>query len=562
MTSFIDYLYVREEEGMGASIPLAVSKAVGWFQQFAGIPEESRLMASVTVDLVVKELIKKLEARAAPIKRAPRWLMGFVGPLEEIVVTDTHPLNRRITAWLKLVKFWSALRFSDAANLKAEDVRVFDQKLTAILRKTKTTGAGKRVRELPVYIDPGAYVLRQDWLTAGYELVKTTWREGNEFVFNDGALGPGQTGMGQLKYFEASGASIEVFTVLTDYKGGRMIPEGWERFWSEHSERTTLPSALAALGVHKDERDLIGRWLPEGSNQYVRTYNAAVSRLQRRVAGVIRSGAAYEKFDEGSVLEELKDWMVSHWDMERDIAEKAVEAWKKGVRVFSRIKAGEEEASDAPTEINTPKSSDEGSHDSAVKAHMEEKKILERMGQEKEKKVRKFKNLDEERAGGYVVVYQRVGRGTLHRLGEGACWMAKKRSFVKSEVYQTCPEPEQNSTRCRLCWRDAAEDEEGSTSDSCDEMDLSDVRREDKMWSPAAYTGVGGAPMVPESRSGSGAPGEALREGRGGPLVYRCRTLGTVGPGTLPGREGEALPGDQPRWRNLPRSHRGSGYGC
>ena len=32
--------------------------------------------------------------------------------------------------------------------------------------------------------------------------------------------------------------------------------------------------------------------------------------------------------------------------------------------------------------------------------------------------------LEEEREGGYVVVYRRAGRGTLHRLGDKGCWMA------------------------------------------------------------------------------------------------------------------------------------------
>jgi hypothetical protein len=36
--------------------------------------------------------------------------------------------------------------------------------------------------------------------------------------------------------------------------------------WSKHSERATLPSLYAALGVPKTERDLLGRWAPSGSN--------------------------------------------------------------------------------------------------------------------------------------------------------------------------------------------------------------------------------------------------------------------------------------------------------
>lgn len=36
---------------------------------------------------------------------------------------------------------------------------------------------------------------------------------------------------------------------------GRLVSSGWGRFWSEHSERTTLPSGLAVLGVEKSDRD-------------------------------------------------------------------------------------------------------------------------------------------------------------------------------------------------------------------------------------------------------------------------------------------------------------------
>ena len=88
---------------------------------------------------------------------------------------------------------------------------------------------------------------------------------------------------------------------------------------------------------------------------------------------------------------------------------------------------------------------------------------------------RGFQDLAEERQGGYVVVYQRAGRGTLHQLGPGACWMARKRSFAKAEVYAECPDPQCYSTWCKLCWRTVADKAMESTSDSIDDLDLSDV---------------------------------------------------------------------------------------
>lgn len=342
--------------------------------------------------------------------------------------------------------------------------------------KTKTTGAGKRVRELPVYIDAKAYINQEDWLVVGYHLIQRTWRDGSEYVFNEGVFEASQTGIGQLAYSEAAGASVDVLSALVDYDGEKMIPEGWERFWSEHSERSTLPSTLAALGVVKTDRDLLGRWMPEGSDQYVRTYNAAVSRLQKKFAEVVKRGDAYESFDEGSMMEELKDWLTNNWASERGIVGPAVEAWKKKVKVFSNVIFRMDAQSDAETEVVTPEDSPDAPLPANARARRSERQIISRMAEDAEKaKKKRAQRLAEDREGGYVIVYQRAGRGTLHQLGSAGCWMAKKRSFAKSETYAECPDPELYSTWCRLCWRKSGEKAPESTSDSCDQLDLSDV---------------------------------------------------------------------------------------
>lgn len=99
---------------------------------------------------------------------------------------------------------------------------------------------------------------------------------------------------------------------------------------------------------------------------------------------------------------------------------------------------------------------------------------LEKMtGAEKVLKARK-KQQAENRTGGYVVVYARAGRGTLHHLADGACWMAKKRSFLHAEVCEEMPDPVHYSTWCKLCWPPKGEAGQESTSDSVDGIDLTD----------------------------------------------------------------------------------------
>ena len=69
-----------------------------------------------------------------------------------------------------------------------------------------------------------------------------------------------------------------------------LFPGALAAGWTNHSERATLTSALAAIGVPKDQRNLIGRWSPDGSDDYVRTYRAAVRDLVARFVGAVTAG--------------------------------------------------------------------------------------------------------------------------------------------------------------------------------------------------------------------------------------------------------------------------------
>ena len=455
--TLVDYMYAREEEGMGPSIPLAVSTAVAWFERTAGTPEEEQLMNQAFPQMVMKELTRKLEQSAPPVRRAPRWLGCFVAPMETLVIDAATPFEVRVCAWFKLIKLWGSLRFDDAAHLKTTELRFYDGQLVGMMHQTKTTGAGKRVRELPIFIAKEAYVLHDDWLAVGYDLVKLKMPRDRVFVFPEGCFYGTAYGTAPVSYAEAVAGSSRAFTLLEGYDGG-LIPSGWERFWTEHSERATMPSGLAALGVEKSSRDLLGRWCPEGSDVYVRTYNTIVRKMQRKIVAVLRGEAAYEELDEGSILEELKVWLRDKWTVPEDQAVSVLEAWKEKLGVKGRPPATLH-VSDEDTTIYDGSQSEE------------ETAAL----QQADPKKRKMNDpLEEEREGNYVVVYRRAGRGTLHRVGVKGCWMAKKRFFVRSEIHKELPEPEEYTLRCKLCWGGGSDPLSESTSDSRDELSLSD----------------------------------------------------------------------------------------
>ena len=58
------------------------------------------------------------------------------------------------------------------------------------------------------------------------------------------------------------------------------IPGMVQGFWTELPERKVLPTALAIIGVQSPEKDLLGRWKPEGSDIYARSYGGRVAKLQ------------------------------------------------------------------------------------------------------------------------------------------------------------------------------------------------------------------------------------------------------------------------------------------
>ena len=462
----VDYLLAREEEGMGASVPLSVSKAVLWFERLAGFQEAEMMSSEPLVTTVVRDLLKKLEEGAPPRRRAPRMLSCFIPALEDLVLDRKMEDRIRAGAWVKLVKIWASLRFDDLAHMRVSMVQSYDGKMSGLLKRTKTTGAGKRVKELPFHISQDAYVKHDSWLTVGAQALGRTVAGHYDLLVPSGSSQQGLAQDQVMAYQEAVGWSTDVMANLRREDGSRLVPDGWERFWTEHSERATLASGLAALGTPKTDRDLLGRWTPEGSDQYVRSYNAVVSRLQLKFAQPIRLGSGYTVFDEGSVLEELKKWLHEKWGVDSKVAGEAVDFWKdklKPYAPFAELLNPSEEAKGEAEETAKAVALEESSDSSSSSGSSES---------ETRPKKQRVEKLKEERSPGFLVVYNRIDRGKLHRAGAGGCWMAKSRKFKKADLYETQPEESTYTSRCKLCWPGGQIEE--SSSDSEDEIEATE----------------------------------------------------------------------------------------
>ena len=58
------------------------------------------------------------------------------------------------------------------------------------------------------------------------------------------------------------------------------LPQVKQGYWTEHSERAVILTGLSVLENPPTDKDILGRWKPEGSDTYARSYGGRVARLQ------------------------------------------------------------------------------------------------------------------------------------------------------------------------------------------------------------------------------------------------------------------------------------------
>ena len=68
-----------------------------------------------------------------------------------------YSVGWRIWAWIKLVKVWATLRWSDVQAILPQELRLIEGRLSTILRRTKASGPNRQVKELPVCVSEKAY---------------------------------------------------------------------------------------------------------------------------------------------------------------------------------------------------------------------------------------------------------------------------------------------------------------------------------------------------------------------------------------------------------------------
>ena len=305
----VEYLFTRFEGPCGATVPPLIVKAVVWLERVADIDPRERIGDSQVVCSVRDYLVEMLSKEKPPTQRAPRYPVVMMEAFEHVVEDESQRIGFRLVAWVKLVKLWATLRWDDVQKIIPKELKFYGGRMTTILRTTKTSGPSKRVQELPVCVSEHAFVSNPFWLKTGFDLFKKHAPFERDYLLpklND-----------EWSAFRKVMASYNDISAYSSRVRRRLKRPGEDdciihpvlaAFWTEHSERATVPTGLALLRAQKEERDMLGRWKPDGSDTYIRMYNGVIARLQQQFAKSARGAERHKELDERDI-ESAMSWL-------------------------------------------------------------------------------------------------------------------------------------------------------------------------------------------------------------------------------------------------------------
>ncbi|CAE8669993.1 unnamed protein product [Polarella glacialis] len=291
-----------------------------FFETVGGWPTSRCLAGHSTVKSMVEDLrLELMSDRPRAIAKANCIAVAFVIAWELVVGDPTEIFYLRLLAWVKLIRIWAALRSSDLLGIAPKDMVMKEGSLKGCITESKVTGKGKKVGTIFFHGAKGAWIKNEDWFQQGWALFKDSETE-RSCLLSLPVKDLTAQSCREPSYTQSAAASRKLLAStrflgdgieLEDNEAQKrmMLATGAQHFWSEHSDRATLPSWAASMGFPNDQCDKLGRWKASESQEYVRTAKTIVTGIQTAVAGRIRSAGQADVTGEDDLLENLEDFL-------------------------------------------------------------------------------------------------------------------------------------------------------------------------------------------------------------------------------------------------------------
>lgn len=474
---FALYLEARANEPCGRTVPGSIFKTFIFMEVAGEVEIEDQMNRSMAVKNVLEEISMRLEGTEPRFaKKAWHLPVSVVKALEEAVMDQELTRFVRGYAWYRLVKLWAGLRFSDTKGLPFGSLKMEDHGLSGVLMVTKTTGPGKKVAMLKVYVSREAWLTEGRWLEEGWAIWELMSAE-KGYKDRDFFLPmPSKDLEGIVRrmshYYTAAQMSQALFSELYVKIAGdsmRMMEAGVGTVWTEHSERVTLRTWAATAGVPDRVMKLLGRWSPSVDQGYERQNRRDILKAQEFVAEFIKNASGEEdRLDEALVLQAVAERMDYLGYNEEEIAEQV-----RKLRTFRRGKildGKKRQMFDQRGQWGDEKEEDGGEReDRGADADIEDLEL----GEEEEVSDVEDAAVVKVPLGHYVIsVVGRSKRKMLHRVGE--CFRRPGEHYAVFEhVGSEPPDPSRFQRACMVCFPKGGEPVECSDGSQSGDEDVS-----------------------------------------------------------------------------------------
>ncbi len=477
----LDYIEACAEDRAARHAIESFSAALAFLERGGGVPESGALHRHPLVVAAAADVkATSGPGLARPRKKAPRLPLALVAAAERAVLAEELPQFVRMYAWWRLLKVWCALRWDDHRGLVPASL-VVGAGLRGTLSRTKTSGPDKQTELLPIFVGTDAFLEDKAWLQVGWGLWQKVHPHRDFFV---GVPCDDLQGMRPIeaRYADGLGMGRALLARLVSASGERLLLPGVERFWTEHSDRATLPSLATTLSSFpSDWIDTLGRWSAKVSSGYVRNLRHKVETVQHAVARAYRGCEnPASRFGEGDVWEALELWMTANGYTDDEVSTQIGLLAPKRVPsaadfdplcIMDEMEAGPamadgtlSEGPRSPTEL----ASDVERENEAAEL---EEGLAEMLDAPLSGMVVAAPGAPSPPIGAFVVATRTRSKfRTLHRVG--SCYRRPGLDFLEFSVHEELPSATAFDAACRACFRHGApiaEQEEASTGSSSDE---------------------------------------------------------------------------------------------
>ena len=265
----IGYISLRMEEPCGKSVPSSLFKALVFLETSAEVPPDRRISGSMALQHFLMEIERSDVWQPKTKTKAARWTVEMVLALEHIVMDKDKEKFKRVMAWYKLIKLWGALRSHDTEAIPPSTIKYEESHgLEAQIMRTKTTGAGRKVEVVHLFISSQAWLTYRGWLVEGLRIYKSMDDDqrlaATDFLMCLPTVDLQSYRKTMMRYPDAMVFSRTLFTELLAQRKNefgnyeRLMEPASSLFWSEHSERVTIISWASACGIGRPESCGVG----------------------------------------------------------------------------------------------------------------------------------------------------------------------------------------------------------------------------------------------------------------------------------------------------------------